>query len=802
MNYYRRTAEVYVLCAVAILGAMSAAYGQQFTLVAEPSSLTIYPGQQNVPVTITAWGRPYTVPITVTLTGLPSGIKVSPLVLTAGSAGTLRISASLSAGQEGFSPTTRPIPTSWTAPVTVVGVEGSTRVTSPLPLTVSISNDSFAPPAAAINLPMVNINTNGVPIMDTTTNVPGTMTITSADGRTSYLPNSSDGDNTATFHVHGHSTALMPKLPYHIKLNTSLDLLSAMGLVCPYVTSSGKPTCDKSKSFILLANYDDKSLLRDWAASALANAIPIGNGYLNSPAGSPTPSGTGAPMPWAPHSLFVELYVNGAYEGNYQLIEEVKVDGHRIDINELSETDTSPSKVTGGYLLEIDQEQSESFIFQTPQGLAVGLVAPDFSPDPEVAEQISYISSYVDTAETALFSGNFTDPTQGWRAYFDEASAVNFYIVNDVLGNVDGGEFFSSDYLYKDKNNPLLYMGPIWDFDISSGNVNYQPIVDPTVPWMQTQAIWYEQWFKDAAFQADLVKQWNALRDNGVFTAWLASIQQQAQSLEQSQANNFARWPILGIEVWPNPEAAGSYDAEVGYLTNWLKLRIAYLDSLFNKRAPTHVTLDGLAETLTLGSPVTLSAHITGGTALTGEVSFLSNGILLGASTPDNSGAARLTTGGLPIGVDFVVAVYNGDNANALSVSMAQPTVVVAPLAATVTAIGLFPNAREPETSTGLIASVIGNSGAVVPTGIVKFRADGGPDTGVTLDNAGQARYSTGSLDAGTHTITARYLGDANYSGSSGTFTLSLRRRVALPRALGATSTQRRIVTGSTLHSE
>ena len=35
-------------------------------------------------------------------------------------------------------------------------------------------------------------------------------------------------------------------------------------------------------------------------------------------------------MPWAPHSLFVELYLNGEYEGNYQLIEEVKVDSHGL----------------------------------------------------------------------------------------------------------------------------------------------------------------------------------------------------------------------------------------------------------------------------------------------------------------------------------------------------------------------------------------------------------------------------------------------------------------------------------------
>ncbi|HEY3837751.1 MAG TPA: CotH kinase family protein, partial [Bryobacteraceae bacterium] len=316
----------------------------------------------------------------------------------------------------------------------------------------------------------------------------------------------------------------------------SLDLLNTMGLQCPYVTNgSGKAACDMSKSFILLANYDDKTLLRDWSASALANAIPIGNGYLNSPADSPSPSGTSVLMPWAPHSLFVELYLNGEYEGNYQLIEEVKVDSHRVNIDELSETDTAAAKVTGGYLMEIDIRALEAYDFITPRGLTIGLIDPDFSPDPEVPEQTAYISSYVDAAENALFSSNFTDPARGWRAWFDEAAAINCYIVNDVMGSVD--VFIDSNYLYKNDNNPLIYMGPIWDYDVSSGNVNYAPIVNATVPWTVTQGFWYGQWFLDPGFKADVVTQWNTLKKNGVFTAWLASIAQMAGGLEQSQKN-------------------------------------------------------------------------------------------------------------------------------------------------------------------------------------------------------------------------------------------------------------------------
>jgi hypothetical protein len=751
----------WVLLASGVLFLASLGYGQAFTVTATPSSLTIYPGEQNIPLAVTVGNSSYTGPITVTLTGLPSGITVTPLTLAGGGTGNLVINASIFAGNEGFY---EGFNANWTATVTVVAAAGSTQATSQLSLTVSISNPSFAPAASAINLPIVKIDTGGVGIVDKTTDVSGTITITSADGQTSYLPSSSNSDNTATFHVHGNTTAGMPKLPYKVKLNTKADLLGAMGLSCPYVTSKSKAICDKSKSYILLANYDDKTLLRDWSAFALANAIPNGNGYLSSPSGSPTPSGTSTIMPWAPHSLFVELYLNGVYEGNYQLVEQIKVDSNRVSINELSETDIADD-ITGGYLLEIDQHRDEAFVFTTPQGLPIGLDDPDFTPDAEVPEQTTYISNYVGAAETALYSSNFTDSSQGWRAYFDEASAINFYIVNDLMGNNDGGAFFSSDYLYKTKDNPLLYLGPVWDFDISSGNVSYNSIMNPTVPWMQINASWYVQWFKDSGFKEDVVKQWNALKNNGVFSTWISSIQQKANALEKSQANNFGRWPMLGIEVWPNAEAVGSYDGEVAYLTNWLQLRLSYLDSLFNNKAQTVTTLNVSAASLYSGTAISLTAQVTVGTSPTGTVSFLSNGILLGTGALSD-GLATLTISNLPVGTDLVQAVYNGDDTNGLSASTSQSVIVKSALAATV--ISLTGASTIPfGTLDSFTALVIPNSGTAVPTGTVTFAMDGGSGTTMALDGTGLASYSNSSLAAGTHAITATYSGDISYSAAS-----------------------------------
>lgn len=757
-----------VVFAVALSTSVVFAQAQSITVSASPSSITIYPGEQNVPITVSVNSGDndsdnYTGPVVVTMTGLPSGVTVTPVTLTPGNSGTIYLNASVSAGQEGFTVAGPSSTTSWTAQVNIVATAGAAVVNIPFSLSISISNPSFAPAPSAINLPIVRIDTGGVPIVSKTTDIPGTITITSADSETTYLPNSSDGDNTATFHVHGNSTSFMPKLPYHVKLNTSIDLLATMGLQCPYITNGkGKATCDKSKSYVLLANYDDKTFLRDWAASALANAIPIGNGYLNSPADSPSPSGTSALMPWAPHSLFVELYLNGVYEGDYQLIEEVKVDSHRVNITEMTDTDTSGDSLTGGYLLEIDKENNEDFMFDTPQGLDIGLVDPDFSP--EVPEQTSYADNYVSTAETSLFSSNFTDPTLGWRAYFDEASAVNFYIVNDVMGNVDGGNFSSSDYFYKDINNPLLYMGPVWDFDISSGNVSFEPIMNPTVPWMQTQASWYVQWFKDPGFKTDVVTQWNTLKNNGVFTTWLASIQQEAATLDQSQTNNFGRWPMQGIEVWPDAEAAGSYSGEVSYLLNWLELRIAYLDSVFNNKAQTATSLVVSTSNLRNGSPATLNAQVSGQNAVSGTVSFLANNVLLGTASL-SGGSASLTTSNLPIGADSLQAIYSGDDKNGLSASTPQTQNVAAPLIATVTSLAGTTAGLTNLTAASLSVSVVTDSGTTTPTGTVAFMNGSNLLGSVALAN-GTAAFS-GFLPVGSDTITAVYSGDANYQGST-----------------------------------
>jgi sugar lactone lactonase YvrE len=90
---------------------------------------------------------------------------------------------------------------------------------------------------------------------------------------------------------------------------------------------------------------------------------------------------------------------------------------------------------------------------------------------------------------------------------------------------------------------------------------------------------------------------------------------------------------------------------------------------------------------------------------------------------------------------------------------------------ATTTSLTASGNQVPAGTNVKFTATVMPASGAGVPTGTVSFGVDGGAGTGVALNGAGLADYSTGTLTAGTHTIRANYSGDANYAASSGSLT-------------------------------
>ncbi len=516
-------------------------------LALSSNALTVFPDNtstQTLQVTATATGL--TTPAIVTVSGLVSGLNVSPsqLELQNGASGTFIFQAGTEAGAAAITAaggTAFGANPSVTLPLTIQASSGSTEASAALSLTISGTNLDFLP--ATTDLPVIQITTTGGASIDSTdTYVTGTVSIAPGTANTSDVAYS----GTMEIKGHGNSTWGMPKKPYKIKLDSKSSVL-------------GMPA---QKNWILLANYDDKSLLRNAAALY---------------------AGTFTNLAWTPHSRFVELYLNGQYEGTYQLVEQIEIDKNRLNITEMDDTDVSGNAVTGGYLLEFDTEGQTDDILFPISGVTFDL----HDPDPAEPAQLSYIENYLQQTSDALYSDTFTDPDTGYAQYLNSTTFIDWYLVEELFKNNDAVDW-SSCYMYKDKKGKLN-MGPLWDFDIAAGNVNFNGNDDPTGWWIRSNPETYPQWtkrlFDDPAFAAAVAARWNQLKPQ--FQTLPTWISQNAAALQQAQQNNFQRWPILGEYVWPNSEVAGSYQGEVDFLNSWLTQRIAWLDAQFNATSTT-----------------------------------------------------------------------------------------------------------------------------------------------------------------------------------------------------------------------
>ncbi len=339
----------------------------------------------------------------------------------------------------------------------------------------------------------------------------------------------------------GNSTWGMAKKPYRLKFDKKIKFLGNEA---------------KEKNWVLLANYADKTLLRNALAFETArNMFDFG---------------------FTPSVTFVDVVLNGKNLGNYTLTDQVEVKSKRVPVLEQEETTTlNDPEITGGYLIEVDGfADSEISWFQTNKGMKVTIKYPK---DDEInSDQSYYISNYTQQMETALFSSSYTNAETGWRKYVDEASLVDWYIACELFGNSDS---WWSTYMYKERGE-IFKLGPLWDFDIAFNNDDR--LGDATQKLMRTYAhdpkTWIARWWQDAGFQANVKARWGELRAKGLKSFMNKYIDETAELLDESQKNNFEVWNILWSKVYRELAARGSYEAEVNFLKQYVLDRISFLD--------------------------------------------------------------------------------------------------------------------------------------------------------------------------------------------------------------------------------
>lgn len=333
-------------------------------------------------------------------------------------------------------------------------------------------------------------------------------------------------------------------------------------------------------NWIMYAPYDDKTLMRNAIAYQLSEDMGR----------------------YAPRTRFVELFLHEGsgevtrdhYHGVYMLVERVKWDDNRVNITKISKEDNDEPEITGGYIINYDRDVHFRSSHWKNTGFA--LIRPQYRDIS--SQQLTWISDYIGELESALFGSDFRDPEEGYAAYLDPGSFIDYHLITEVLKEIDG--YRLSTIMHKDREGRMV-MGPIWDFNISLGNVDYHPDPDKSTyylpePWepegwyyelineQQYLNGWYSRLFEDADFEQDYKERWWELRRGPLSTEHITGmIRDYAELLDEAQERNFDRWPILGEYVWPNHFLGDTYKQEVDYIVNWIERRLDWIDSQMGK---------------------------------------------------------------------------------------------------------------------------------------------------------------------------------------------------------------------------
>ena len=387
------------------------------------------------------------------------------------------------------------------------------------------------------NLPIFIINTDTDPDTGQPIEIPDDPKVW-ADLKIIYHPDGTrnymtDQDN-ATFlnyngrikiELRGSSSQMLEKKQYGW---TTYDTAGAK----QNVSLLGMP---KENDWILNGLAFDASLIRDYLNYNLARALGQ----------------------YATRTQYCEVVINGNYRGLYILQEKIKDDSGRVNIEEITEDDTSGINLTGGYITKSDKTTGGDPVAWTMDSYAGWTDFIHELPKPEdvTAEQNNYIHSQFTTLETLTGADNDNAGT-GYPSVIDVPTFIDFMVMNEFSANVDAYQI--STFFHKDRGGKLR-AGPVWDFNLSLGHDEFgdRSVTDQ---WQfdnndNTGAKFWKDLFDNDTYKCYFAKRWNEVTAAGQpmnYNSITAFIDETVELIEEAAGREQTRWgtvPDLDAEI-------------------------------------------------------------------------------------------------------------------------------------------------------------------------------------------------------------------------------------------------------------
>ncbi len=332
------------------------------------------------------------------------------------------------------------------------------------------------------------------------------------------------GSGKDSIHGRGNTTWLRNKKPYHLTLEYSHDLLNS----------------GSSRHWILLANALDRTNLR--------NKIVYDTATISG-------------LSQAPSCDYVDVYLNGVYNGLYLLTEQIGTESCGL------ETDTR----MGGFLFEITNKSSEEDIsFSTKANRTVRLREPKVC----TKAQIKAIRDTVQEMENVIRN---LPESNVWPKNLDLDSFAARFLIDEFFINLDSD--MASSYYYWNPDSAKMFADPLWDYDLSCGSTENIWSAQSRYP-DQIYAIgkpYYSLLYNTPVFREKVI----ALYRDVFLPAFTDYLREDLPSLQKrirsAESMDNVRWTMRTDESVTQTDEG---------LMQFFKNRISYLDKVWIKKIP------------------------------------------------------------------------------------------------------------------------------------------------------------------------------------------------------------------------
>ncbi len=337
-------------------------------------------------------------------------------------------------------------------------------------------------------------------------------------------------DYSAEVKIRGDLTSKADKKPYNIRLSMEHNILGF----------------GNAKKWCLLAERYDPTLMRNALFLGLAKKME---------------------MNYTSDYAYVELWFDGEYQGCYLLVEPVESGVNRVNVDFDS----------GDFLFEFEARKKESGLTYITSGDWRFVINEPKEPS---SKQLKEIQKVINSFNSSIRSRDINKVSK----IVDLDSFAKLYILNEYAKTLDFS--YSSVKFYY--SNGKIYAGPVWDFDLSSGNAstsvypNYWngALNDSTLGlYCLNNNIFSELNYLDE-YREKVKKYFITYYEEFVslYDCDIDTMQNNNLSLFLSNYEkiNGAGWDIS--KTFYNPyKPYKTYEENVKYLKNWLESRLAYL---------------------------------------------------------------------------------------------------------------------------------------------------------------------------------------------------------------------------------